>query len=397
MNRLPKNWKEVTLAEICLNKGEYGSGASAVEYSKNKPRYVRITDIDENNNLKKDSVVSPSFIEENLFLENDDLLFARSGSVGRTYLHKEKGEFQFAGYLIRFKPNKKIVMPQYLFYYTKTPMYESWIKAKAESKKMTMANINAKEYASMKIPLPPLDVQKDIISVLEKAEKIKEKRKEANELSEKYLQNLLLKSFKNHKLENFDKNSIEIIDGDRGVNYPKQKDFFEKGYCLFLNTKNVRYNGFNFNEKMFISNEKDKAMGKGKLQRNDVVLTTRGTVGNVAYYDKSVQFENIRINSGMVLLRANPKSILPHFLFYLIQMPLVQNQFKKMNSGSAQPQLPIFNLKRVSILVPSIDEQKKFIKEAQKIETLKQIQNMVTINVENLFSSLVQKAFKGDL
>ena len=54
---------------------------------------------------------------------------------------------------------------------------------------------------------------------------------------------------------------------------------------------------------MFIDERRDQLMRKGKLQRGDIVLTTRGTVGNVAYYGNSIDYEQVRINSGMVILR----------------------------------------------------------------------------------------------
>src|SRR2546430_5984976 len=98
---------------------------------------------------------------------------------------------------------------------------------------------------------------------------------------------------------------LEIIDGDRGTNYPTQHEFSPNEYCLFLNTGNVTQSGFNFSNCSFITKEKDALLRKGKLQRQDIVLTTRGTVGNVAYFDQNVPYENIRINSGMVILRPN--------------------------------------------------------------------------------------------
>ena len=60
---LPKAWKIHTLEECCNEKPQYGSGASAIKYKSNLPRYIRITDIDENGNLKNDSMASPSIIE----------------------------------------------------------------------------------------------------------------------------------------------------------------------------------------------------------------------------------------------------------------------------------------------------------------------------------------------
>jgi type I restriction enzyme S subunit len=119
---------------------------------------------------------------------------------------------------------------------------------------------------------------------------------------------------------------LEIIDGDRGVNYPKQEDFGSSGDCLFLNTGNVTTSGFSFTERSFITKEKDAALRKGKLKRHDVVLTTRGTVGNVALFDDSVHFEHVRINSGMVLLRADQSKLLPRFLYQFVRSLVFKEQ-----------------------------------------------------------------------
>ena len=91
----------------------------------------------------------------------------------------------------------------------------------------------------------------------------------------------------------------EIIDGDRGKNYPQQHEFFDSGYCLFLNTGNVTATGFSFQSNQFITQAKCDILRKGKLQRGDIVYTTRGTVGNAAFYNDCVPYEHIRINSGM--------------------------------------------------------------------------------------------------
>ncbi|VPX97142.1 type I restriction-modification system subunit S [Streptococcus pneumoniae] len=106
-------------------------------------------------------------------------------------------------------------------------------------------------------------------------------------------------------------NLFDIIDGDRGKNYPKSDELFSEEYCLFLNTKNVTKNGFSFDTKQFITKTKDKLLRKGKLERYDIVLTTRGTVGNVAYYDELIKYKHLRINSGMVPITKLKKILLP--------------------------------------------------------------------------------------
>jgi len=150
--------------------------------------------------------------------------------------------------------------------------------------------------------------------------------------------------------------SVEIIDGDRGTNYPNGSDFSDCGYCLFLNTKNVSGDSFDFAECEFITKETDLILRKGKMQRDDFVLTTRGTVGNIAHYDSKVKFDNLRINSGMVILRNI--NFDNHFLFQFLKSKIARNQFLELASGSAQPQLPIRDLKSLKLIQPSVKEQK---------------------------------------
>ena len=149
----------------------------------------------------------------------------------------------------------------------------------------------------------------------------------------------------------------EIIDGDRGVNYPKQNEFYNDGYCLFLNTGNVTENGFSFEDNQFISEEKDKVLRKGKLQRGDIVYTTRGTVGNAAFYSKSVPFDNIRINSGMVILRCDNSIVNTRFLYQILKSNYYRPYFKSYCTGSAQPQLPIKNFSPIILDIPDIQVQ----------------------------------------
>jgi type I restriction enzyme M protein len=163
-------WDMVELGEVCKDRGEYGSGAKKIIYDGNV-RYVRITDIDDEGNLKATDIVSPSIIEEKYFLQKGDLLFARSGSVGRCYLHKlETGKYQFAGYLIRFKTDRNKILPDFIFYLTKSEHYWNWIKN--QSKTGTLTNINAKQFSSFKILLPPLEIQEQIVAELDSYQKI---------------------------------------------------------------------------------------------------------------------------------------------------------------------------------------------------------------------------------
>lgn len=169
---------------------------------------------------------------------------------------------------------------------------------------------------------------------------------------------------------NFANTDIEIIDGDRSKNYPKKSDFSQSGYCLFLSATNVTKDGFKFASCEFISKEKDLQLRKGRVQKHDVILTTRGTIGNVALVDSNVPFENLRINSGMLILRANPKSISPHFLYYYLRSKIFQERMRSVQSGAAQPQLPISTLLTLDMLMPPILVQNEIAKVITALDDL---------------------------
>ena len=152
-----KGWEVKKLGEVAKEKLSYGSGASAKQYD-GKVRYVRITDIKDDGELNTD-MVSPDTYDEKYLLNEGDILFARSGAtVGKTFQYKGKyGKCIYAGYLIRLVPNTELVLPSYVFGYTKSPYYRSFV-AMAQNA-VAQPNINAKQYSDLLLPLPPLSLQ----------------------------------------------------------------------------------------------------------------------------------------------------------------------------------------------------------------------------------------------
>ena len=188
----------------------------------------------------------------------------------------------------------------------------------------------------------------------------------------------------------FGKTDIQILDGDRGKNYPKQEDFHDSGYCVFLSAKNVTSTGFSFNEVQYITEIKDKELRKGKLYRNDIVLTTRGTLGNVAFYDSLIDFDNLRINSGMVIIRSslnwNPK-----YLYYVLSSDFFQSQIISLTSGSAVPQLPIRDINKIKLPYVTLDVQEKIASFMDAI-TLKIYSNN---QINKTLEAMAQAIFKS--
>jgi type I restriction enzyme, S subunit len=191
---LESNDSLTTLEELC-GKGKYGSGASATEYIKGSPRYIRITDINEDGSLN-DKVVSPDEFDDQYLLSKNDLVFARTGAtVGKTYLYDEKdGDLIYAGYLIKFKipePHNA----KYFFQFTKTQRYKAWVNN--QQNVVAQPNINAKQYGKeLQIPVPPIDLQNQFAERVQAIEEQKVQAQASLAQSEDLFNSLLQRAFK---------------------------------------------------------------------------------------------------------------------------------------------------------------------------------------------------------
>jgi hypothetical protein len=159
-----KAGKLKTLDAVCTRKGEYGAAVSACPYNPEWPRYIRITDITETGILKKERAVSISpESAEGYNLKMGDLLFARTGEPGRCLIFNEEYPAAFAGYLIRFKARPEVILPEYVYFYTLSSVYDKWVGD--VSQKGAQANINAKVYGSLQLPVTDLNSQEAAVRV----------------------------------------------------------------------------------------------------------------------------------------------------------------------------------------------------------------------------------------
>ena len=186
---------------------------------------------------------------------------------------------------------------------------------------------------------------------------------------------------------------VEIIDGDRGKNYPKQREFLTSGHCLFLNAGNVTRDGFNFSSRSFVSSERDQRLGKGKVALHDVVLTTRGTIGNSAYLSETVPYKHVRINSGMVILRPSKVGLHPRFLYLLTRSPQFRSQVQSLSTGSAQPQLPIRDIAQINIPLPPLPKQRAIAHILGKLDDKIELNRRMNQTLEEMARSIFKDWF----
>lgn len=151
--------------------------------------------------------------------------------------------------------------------------------------------------------------------------------------------------------------SIKFVDGDRSSRYPKRDEFVASG-IPFLNAESINSGYVNLDKANFIAENKFSEIKKGRLEQNDLILTTRGNgVGKVAYFLND-KVETGLINAQLLIVRTfgdlNAK-----YLYYYFSSCFFQGNIKNFVSGAAQPQIPISSLKSIEISYPLPKAQQK--------------------------------------
>lgn len=391
---MKKNWEVKRLGEVCEVLDSKRKPITQRDRTAGEYPYYGATGI-------LDYIHDYIFNEKLILIGEDG---AKWGSGENTAFIAE-GKYWVNNHAHVICPNRSKVLDNWIVYFLNFSDLSKYITG------LTVPKLNQAKMREIVFPLPPLPEQQRIVAILDEAfdaiatakENAEKNLQNARELFESYLQSVFANpgdGWEEKKLG--DENLLEIIDGDRGKNYPKKSDFLEKGYCLFMNTKNVRPDGFDFKTTMFINEKKDKALGHGKLKRSDVVMTTRGTIGNLGIYSEDVDYENIRINSGMLIFRPNLKVIIPEYLFEILRSGIIKVQINKHVSGAAQPQLPIKTLVNFTFPVPKfLPEQRAIVAklDALSAETkkLEAIYRQKLADLDELKKAVLQKAFNGEL
>lgn len=165
---IPDTWTACRLKNVLSSPLQYGANESGIPFDEALPRYIRITDVSNDGALKDEGKLSlPESIAKDYLLDNEDILLARSGAtVGKAFFYlAEYGRAAFAGYMIKAKINRNIILPKLLYYSTLSAYYENW-KA-SMSIQATIQNIGANRYNDLPIVIPKQEEQKAIITYLD--------------------------------------------------------------------------------------------------------------------------------------------------------------------------------------------------------------------------------------
>lgn len=242
------------------------------------------------------------------------------------------------------------------------------------------------------IPIPPLETQKKIVEVLDKAQGLIDARKEQIRLMDELIQSVFYEMFGERKiypLSNMNDICIKITDGTH-----QSPQFVEQG-IPFLFVSNIVNGKIIYNTSKFISrNEYESLIKRTPIEIGDILYTIVGSYGNPAIVKSDKEF---CFQRHIGYLKPNKAIVDPEYLATAMVMPDFKYQLEKKVKGVAQKTLNLSELKTMQVILPPIKTQYLFRDKVEGINNIKEILNESLLMLETSFKSLMISAFKGEL
>ncbi|MEM9539600.1 MAG: restriction endonuclease subunit S [Cyanobacteria bacterium P01_E01_bin.42] len=391
----------VKLNEIS-EKIDYGLTASARDIEEN-PKFLRITDI-QNNSVNWDNVPSCECTEKDFkkyALKQGDIVFARTGATtGKSFLIRHcPSRSVFASYLIRVRPSPKIDS-EYLSRFFQTPNY--WNQITLSSTGTAQTGVNSTKLKDLKIPLPPLEEQKRIAAILDKADRIRRKRQEAIRLTEELARSLFLDMFGDPVTNPKGWDVLEvgkIVNSIESGWSPKcDSRTAEKEEWGILKLGAITWGIFDeMQNKALLPDTKPRLDLEIKI--GDLLFSRKNTyelVGASAFVYKT----RSKLLLPDLIFRLNVNGqIDPVYLWQALSQSSLRKEISRLASGSAgsMPNISKAKLRTLKVTVPPLDRQKKYNQILQKCWKQQESLEEAAQESENLFNSLLQRAFRGEL
>lgn len=260
----------------------------------------------------------------------------------------------------------------------------------------TMKHIVKKDFENIEIPLPSLTKQKEIAKTLDKAQELIALRKAAIQKLDELAQSIFIDMFgdpkdkyNDDKCFALDDLTERITDGEHQT--PKRTD---RG-TLLLSARNIQQGFIDIiNEKVdYIGESEVQRINKRlKIEKNDVLLSCSGTIGRVT---TNTLNENFCIVRSVAIIRPNIQKILPKYLVAYLQTNFMQIKMNTEANSSGQPNLFQNQIKKLKIYLPELENQKKFAKIIEKIESQKSLYEAELTKLQENFDALMAQSFEG--
>ncbi|MBR9846388.1 MAG: hypothetical protein GYB35_09920 [Algicola sp.] len=380
------------LTNVCDFQG--GSQPPKKEWIKTpKEGYVRMLQIRDFTQRDKDNIEYVKDSKKLKKCKSDDVLIGRYGaSVGKILTGLE-GAYNVA--IMKAIPNEKVLNKQYLLTLLRGPVFQNFIQNIGG--RAAQAGFNKEDLSKYYLSLPSLDNQKRIAKVLSDCEALITKRKESIAHLDELLKSTFLEMFGGIFDDNLEPLS-NYLKVQQGYAF-KSKDFVENGVPV-IKIGTVNKGNFDLTSFSFLPNSYLDTHNRFKITAGDLMISMTGTVGKEDYGNTCFatnEYESYLLNQRVGKLIPIKNKINLYFLHYLFQIPRVKSTLIKANRGVRQANISSTDITGIKISIPLIAQQNEFAHIVEQVENIKQLYQIHLQELENLYGSLSQKAFKGEL
>ena len=402
---LPEEWNYLPINKVCQinpKKSEINNISNNTKIT-----FLKMADIGEHGEIYNQQIRPLDEVYKGFtYFKMNDVLFAKitpcmengKGAIARIETEIGFGSTEF--HVLRAKSR---ILPEWIYKYLSLKfirrLAESQMTGSAGQKRVPTSFFN-----KLKIPIPPIEKQKKIVSILEKAEQLKEHRKEADELTDDYLKSKFLEMFgdpgKNEKgweIINFG-NIISILtdyhaNGSYETLRKHIKLLTKEDFALMVRTTDLENNNFK-NGVNYITKEAYNFLEKSKIFGGEIIINKIGSAGKVYLMPRLNRPVSLGMNAFLLRFNNRANNI---FIYYLLKSNFGEKSIQKQVKGAVTKTIRKDAVRKIKIPLPPIDLQNKFAKIVENVEKMKEHQKNSKQQIDDLYNNLMQKAFRGEL
>jgi type I restriction enzyme, S subunit len=301
--------------------------------------------------------------------------------------------------LVRLSLDPEIITPSFFSYFFRSPSAISQMELKSHGG--TMGIINAKNIADLFVPIPPIDQQKRIAAILDKAEELRRLRRQSIEHLDVLSRSIFIEMFgdpainrKGWVIKSIGELASKFSDGPFGSNL-KTSHYTETGIRV-IRLQNIGIGEFLDKGKAYISREHFNTIKKHECIPGDVLVGTLGDPNLRACIQP--EWLSIALNKAdCVQLRANSKITCAAYICALLNQPSVEKMAEEFIVGETRTRISMGRLRKLKVPLPPLSLQQEFAQRIEAIESLKAKHRKSLTHLDTLFASLQHRAFRGEL
>lgn len=385
----------VSLKDVCGIKNGYAFKSS--EFKDSGTPLIRISSFNNGPVYFDDRTVyvENEYLESKstFKVEKGDVLIALSGATtGKygLYTHDKPSLLNQRVGLLKSGVSKDLD-DKYFYFYLSVLQAEIFRKAGGAAQ----PNISTKEISDFKIPLPPLDQQKKIAAILDAADAYRQKTKALIEKYDELTQSLFMDMFGDPVTNPKGFNEVTVGEVVDLITYglTVRPEYHSKGIPL-ISAREIRSGKVDLSIAPKISVEDFENLSlKGKPLKGDILFSKTGSIGHCAIVEEDTLFA-VTQNAARIVFN---ETINRTYAIYFLRTPFIQTLSQSRAKGNAVKDLQLGEMKKFKFILPSVDFQNQFAERVQAIEEQKAQAEASLAGAEDLFNSLLQRAFNGEL